>query len=83
MMKKNGRTRLLGHERSDVAIRDGRSARGPLKFIGTAPAFLEALKRIDRFATCDATVLILGETGTGKELAGRTIHYHSIRLDMS
>ncbi len=53
--------------------------RSPLKFIGTAPAFLEALTRIERFAACDTTVLILGETGTGKELAARTIHYHSAR----
>ena len=57
------------------------SERGPLKFIGTAPALLQAVKRIERFATCDATVLILGETGTGKELAARSIHYHSARHD--
>lgn len=55
--------------------------RGSLKFIGTDPAFLQALKRIERFAACDATVLIMGETGTGKELAARTIHYHSARRD--
>lgn len=55
--------------------------RGSLKFIGTDQAFLQALKRIERFAVCDATVLILGETGTGKELAARTIHYHSARHD--
>lgn len=57
------------------------SDRGLLKFIGMAPAFLKALTRIERFATCEATVLILGETGTGKELAARSIHYHSARQD--
>ena len=55
--------------------------RNLLKFIGAAPAFLHSLTRIERFAACDAPVLILGETGTGKELAARTIHYRSARFD--
>jgi two-component system, NtrC family, response regulator GlrR len=52
-----------------------------MKCIGTSPAFLQALKLIKRFAVCDTAVLILGETGTGKELAARSIHYHSARHD--
>jgi transcriptional regulator with PAS, ATPase and Fis domain len=60
---------------------DGMSDRDSIKFIGTSPAFLQALKLIKRFAVCATTVLILGETGTGKELAARSIHYHSDRYD--
>jgi two-component system, NtrC family, response regulator GlrR len=44
-------------------------------FIGESPLFKEALRLIHRLATCEATALIQGETGTGKELAARAIHY--------
>lgn len=47
--------------------------------IGRSPAFLAALKLIDKLAKYDATVLIEGETGTGKELAARAIHYQGDR----
>lgn len=47
--------------------------------VGESPAFLDALKRIPIAAQCNVTVLLLGETGTGKELVGRAIHYQSAR----
>jgi DNA-binding NtrC family response regulator len=50
-----------------------------LSLIGHAPAFLDALHLIQKCASCDATVLIEGETGTGKEVAARAIHYLSER----
>jgi DNA-binding NtrC family response regulator len=49
--------------------------------IGRSPAFLQALELIARMARYDAPVLIQGETGTGKELAARAIHYQSERRD--
>lgn len=49
--------------------------------IGRAPAFLHAVGLIERMARFDAPVLIQGETGTGKELAARAIHYQSPRRD--
>lgn len=48
-------------------------------FIGASAAFLAATRVIERMAACDATVLIQGETGTGKELAARDVHYLSSR----
>lgn len=47
--------------------------------IGESPCFLRQLEQIPLLARAEATVLILGETGTGKELFARAIHYHSPR----
>ena len=49
--------------------------------IGRAPPFQECQRVIEKVAGCDATVLIQGETGTGKELGARAIHYLSTRRD--
>lgn len=47
--------------------------------IGQSKVFLETLKLVQRFSCCNAPVLIEGETGTGKELVARAIHYGSSR----
>jgi two-component system nitrogen regulation response regulator GlnG len=47
--------------------------------IGSTSAMQEVYKVIGRVAPTDATVLIQGETGTGKELVAKTLHYHSER----
>ncbi len=46
-----------------------------LKLIGRSATFRVATDLIRRFAAHDVTVLLRGETGTGKELAARAIHY--------
>ncbi len=43
--------------------------------LGTAPPFVAAMKQVRRFAETAAHVVIGGETGTGKELVARAIHY--------
>ena len=47
--------------------------------IGCSPAFQEAVELIRHIAETDAPVLIEGETGTGKEVAARAIHYSGSR----
>ncbi len=58
-------------------------ARGIDGIIGNSQAIAEVLREIDAVATSDSTVLITGETGTGKELVARAIHKRSERRDHS
>ncbi|ETW94447.1 MAG: transcriptional regulator [Candidatus Entotheonella factor] len=47
--------------------------------IGQSPALKKVLSRVEQVAATDATVMILGETGTGKELIARAVHTLSPR----
>src|SRR5439155_8148605 len=49
--------------------------------IGSSGSLMHALDIAARVAPTDATVLILGETGTGKELVGKAMHFHGARRD--
>ena len=52
-----------------------------LEMIGESARFQQILKQVETVAPTDSTVLILGETGTGKELIARAIHNLSPRRD--
>ena len=49
------------------------------EIVGSSPALLEVLRKTEQVAPTDSTVLVLGETGTGKELIARAIHDRSPR----
>ncbi len=51
------------------------------EIVGQSRPLLDALRDVEQVAPTDATVLILGETGTGKELIARAIHSRSPRRD--
>ena len=53
----------------------------PGRIVGSSSALLEALHALDQVKETDASVLLLGETGTGKELFARALHTGSKRSD--
>lgn len=66
-----------------AVLGDSSSASGDIEgyagLLGSAPKMRAVYELIQRFAPTDATVLILGETGTGKELVARAVHEGSSR----
>jgi two-component system, NtrC family, response regulator GlrR len=64
---------------SESLIQRLRETQGIGVLIGEAPIFRRAIAQIPTIAQSNATVLICGETGTGKELVARAIHYLSPR----
>ena len=51
------------------------------EIISTSKSFKKVLRNVEQVAVTDATVLILGETGTGKELIARALHTTSLRKE--
>jgi two-component system, NtrC family, response regulator AtoC len=75
----------VAHER---ARRDLERLKGELErvagfeeLVGSAPAMQEVFHVVQQVAASDASVLLRGETGTGKELVARALHRHSTRGD--
>ena len=66
--------------RENVALREEIDKASMFEeIVGTSPALKSVLSRISKVARSDSTVLITGETGTGKELVARAIHRRSDR----
>jgi DNA-binding NtrC family response regulator len=57
------------------------AAEGPSVLVGDSSAMQAVHRLIARIAPTDSTVMILGETGTGKELVARTVFQKSLRAD--
>jgi DNA-binding NtrC family response regulator len=78
--------RALEHQRLRSQYRYLRSERDEqfdyYGIVGRSRAVEDILKRVERVADTKSTVLITGETGTGKELVARAIHNRSAQRDM-
>ncbi len=69
-------------EHENLYLRDEITASADLKIlVGESPALQKTLIAIEQVAPTDSTVLITGETGTGKELVAQAIHRLSLRKD--
>ena len=67
-------------EKENVYLREElRAEHNFEEIVGNSPALLSVLRAVEQVAPTDSTVLICGETGTGKELVARAIHSRSTR----
>ena len=76
-IQKTGSDLTASGQTGEKDIGDGTS--GQLRMIGETPAIQQLRRHIQRLAGLDCTVIIRGETGTGKELTARMIHQLSPR----
>jgi DNA-binding NtrC family response regulator len=74
-----GRRRLARRRSAGGTLATGSEEPEGLALVGHSPAIIDVMKTLARVAPSQATVLVLGETGTGKELVARTIHRYSER----
>ncbi len=77
MQQLNGNAGMPGRDKSGTILEDI----GLRNMVGSSDVFKKTLTRIKRISRCDVQVIIEGETGTGKEMAARAIHYLSERRD--
>jgi len=66
-------------DENDAPVSQLKQRLGLKQFVGESPPLTEAIELIPKLARCDASVFITGETGTGKEMFARALHYLSSR----
>jgi DNA-binding NtrC family response regulator len=69
----------LGRAKTVTPSQQAESGLNALPLVGRSPVFLEVVRKAANMARADAAVLISGETGSGKELIARAIHYQGAR----
>lgn len=70
----------VGEMMEEIAVRDETDEDSEERPVGSSKVFLRTIEQLEQAAHSDAPVLLIGETGTGKELAARFIHRYSQRM---
>ena len=73
--------RALRHRAEQSGVPVEQPEEQPTEIIGEAPAMQEVFRAIGRLSHSNVTVLINGQSGTGKELVARALHRHSVRKE--
>jgi PAS domain S-box-containing protein len=88
LILRNVEERIAAEQRIVSLTREAQQLREELgalqshaRIVGSSPALLRTLREVEQVAATEATVLLLGETGTGKELFARAIHGNGKRHD--
>ena len=76
---RDGRGQIAYFVETMRVVRQASSRAAAQGLVGRSPAFVGMLEKVMRVADSNAAVLLLGETGTGKELVARAIHEASAR----
>ncbi len=74
-------SRALGAREHRLAAKAAGDAAPPVHLVGSSQAIQAVQTLIEQVSTTDSTVLVTGDSGTGKELVARAIHYASLRSD--
>jgi len=69
------------HVQEKEQATDATNTGGVTGILGNCPAMRTLFEHIRKVAPTDSTVLVLGETGTGKEIVARSVHRHSLRAE--
>ncbi len=75
--------RAVDESQRDEVAQDAAKMTGDQEMLGQAPAMQDVFRAIGKLATSNVTVLITGESGSGKELVARALHKHSPRAQAS
>jgi transcriptional regulator with GAF, ATPase, and Fis domain len=71
----------IGETIQELTRQDSSESEETVHMVGESPAFLAMIEQLQLVANSKVPVLLMGETGTGKELAAKFLHQHSERRD--
>ncbi len=77
----SGTPSLLSSHQDEVPMKSASPIERPANIIGNTKPMISLYSMIDKIATTNATALVLGESGVGKELVASAIHFKSRRAD--